>query len=92
MFPYPCNEVHSTNHCALRHLLAGDQNDSFDYSASGVVLRQHFVFLIFLGGFIYFIFLPLCGVLSWCVFVAYDVPWSSLGCSVCMRYRRKDSN
>jgi hypothetical protein len=65
-------EIHLTNHCALCHLLTGVKIYSFDCSTSGVVLRQHFVFVIFF--FIYFIFPLLCDVLSWCVFVAYDVP------------------
>jgi len=45
-------EIHLTNHCAFCHLLTGDKIYSFDCSASGVVLRQHFVFLIFWGGYI----------------------------------------
>jgi hypothetical protein len=84
MFPYTCDEVHSTNHCALRHLLAGDQNYRFDSSASGVVLRQQFVFLILWALYYTCIFLLLCGVLSWCVFVAYDVPFDCLSDAQCV--------
>ena len=56
-------EVHSTNHCALCHLVTGDHIYSFDCSASGVVLRQRYLFLIFFFLVIDNIFLLLCGAL-----------------------------
>jgi hypothetical protein len=82
MLLYPYFDIHSTRHCALCHLLSSDENYSFDCSASGVVLGQQFVFLIFWA--LSYIFLLLCRVLSRCVFVAYDVSFDRLSYVQCV--------
>ena len=77
----------------LCHLLTGDQTYSFDYSASGVVLRRRYLFLslFFLGYVCYFPDFMWRAELV-CVCSLWRDFWPSLPCSRYMRNRRKDSN